>query len=153
MRTRLELEQIRNARIYDDTMLVASGWAGDGTIVGDVNAIISQIKNVTGETNWYDAPQATLAELAAVSGVSNHIGYKHKEAYHIPSTLSSGTEVVIPNGATYTQDADGRNLDVSVNGQVQMFGPGEDYIESSTSGVKFTFRLTNRDKVEFRVLS
>lgn len=148
-RTRINLEQIRNASFYDDTLNVASGWSGAGTIEEDLHAVISQIKTITGQANWYDAPQATIAELAAASGQAQYIGFKHRKYYEATGNINAGTEIVIPNGALYTQDADGRNLEVDLNGVTQI--PTVDYTENSASGVTFTFKLNNKDRVEFRV--
>lgn len=159
MRTRLELEQIRNAALYNDGLNIASGWTGQGTLEGDLHAVISQIKTVTGEPHWYTAPGRNMSQMAGditalqgASGIPTVGGYKYREKYSPGVAVTAGTEVVIPNGRTYTQNADGKNLEVFLNGQALIPGASYDYAESSVSGVIFTFNVKKHEVVEFRVL-
>jgi hypothetical protein len=67
--TRVELEQIRNARVYDDT-LTPSPLAESGVDhSNDFDYVISQLKQVLGTANWFDTPATTLSHVASVSGL------------------------------------------------------------------------------------
>jgi hypothetical protein len=66
--TKVELEQIRNARVYDDT-LIPSPLAESGVDhSNDFDYVISQIKQIMGTANWFDTPPAKLSQIASVSG-------------------------------------------------------------------------------------
>jgi len=55
--------------------------------------------------------------------------------------LLSGTAHTIPGGREYTPSVDGANMDVYLNGQLLMEGATEDYIEDTSTTIKFTFNL------------
>lgn len=61
--TRLELEQIRNARTYDDSLSGGAGAESGVDHASDFNYVISQIRRILGETNWFDAPADDLSTL------------------------------------------------------------------------------------------
>lgn len=64
----VELEQLRNSRFYDDTKTLGPAAESGVTFSDDLDYVLSQIKQLHGETNWYDTPDASLAELSAMSG-------------------------------------------------------------------------------------
>lgn len=73
--TKLRQEQTRNSRSYDDTL--AAGLATMVTAATDnqydLNAIRSMSKRITGKTNWYDAPDASIASLdTALGDIEDH---------------------------------------------------------------------------------
>lgn len=55
--------------------------------------------------------------------------------------FSSGVAHIIPGGREYTPSADGSNMDVYLNGQLLIEGASEDYIEDTSTTIKFNFNL------------
>jgi len=64
-----QLEQVSGSFAYDDTLPMAvAETADDLSLEKDLNFIRSQLKVVTGETNWFDAPNKTIVQLDAEDG-------------------------------------------------------------------------------------
>ncbi|KKN18596.1 hypothetical protein LCGC14_0954200 [marine sediment metagenome] len=60
-----QAEQISGSATYDDTLgLSGAETYLDKSLEKDLNYLRSQVKVITGETNWYDAPGVDLASLA-----------------------------------------------------------------------------------------
>jgi len=55
--------------------------------------------------------------------------------------IGSGVAHTIPNGREYTPSADGANMDVYLNGQLLVEGDTEDYIEDTSTTIKFNFNV------------
>ena len=72
-KTLIELEQLRNSRFYDDTKTLGPAAESGVTFSDDLDYVLSQLKQLHGETNWYDDPDASLAELSAMSGTLHNI--------------------------------------------------------------------------------
>lgn len=207
--TRLELEQVRGANLYNDAMVMGPHSESGVTHEEDFNYLISQIKIITGKPNWYDTPIASLEELQSqidalvvASGVvgswtevfNNGHGILDADTYdpdirlgtgrtlrianengsvdflevnstaslirnlgrrefvEILSNVPANIEILMPNGSQYTLgDVKFRNLEVYRNGVLMLPGSGNDYIESSASGVKFAFPLKKKDIIQFRI--
>ena len=60
-----QLEQLAASATYDDTLNPATVGESQVDMEGDLNVLRSVLKNILGETNWFDAPDATIAALAA----------------------------------------------------------------------------------------
>lgn len=63
-----QTRQIKASELYDDVLAMA-GAEGATYLNEDLNYLRTQIKNITGLTNWFDVPTETLATIGA-SGVS-----------------------------------------------------------------------------------
>ncbi len=223
--TRIELEQIRNNRDYNDTLILGPGAESGIDHSEDFNYTISQLRQIIGEANWYDAPQTNLSSIAAASGTwitdtqlnaalvalsgqvidqivesdtwtqvfergmgilqasgynvdirlssgrsynmkdsnsnvvhlvddTNNLSRRlgRREFYIAPANISAGTQVIIPNGAQYTTgDSKYRNLMVFRNGVLLLPGAGNDYTETSISGVTFSAIVRRNDILTFRI--
>ena len=59
---------VSGSRVYDDTLnMINAETYLVKSLEGDLNYSRSQLKVITGKTNWYDAPDITLATLGASS--------------------------------------------------------------------------------------
>jgi hypothetical protein len=59
-----QAEQISGSATYDDALVVATAESYlNKNIEADLNYIRSQLKTITGETNWYDTPGVSLADV------------------------------------------------------------------------------------------
>lgn len=59
-----QAEQISGSAIYDDTLTVSAAESYLAkSLEKDLNYVRSQLKAITGETNWYDTPGVTLADV------------------------------------------------------------------------------------------
>jgi len=66
-----QAEQVSGSFVYDDTFTVSTAESYLAkNLESDLNYIRSQLKAVTGETNWYDAPQAALSDVPDEQGMS-----------------------------------------------------------------------------------
>ena len=61
--------QIKASELYDDTLNM-TGAEGTAYLNEDLNMIRTQLKNILGEANWYDAPVGNLAAIGS-SGVAD----------------------------------------------------------------------------------
>lgn len=63
--------QISGSAAYDDTFTMATAEAYlTKSLESDLNYVRSQLKVITGETNWYDAPQTDLSNVPDTQGLS-----------------------------------------------------------------------------------
>jgi len=66
-----QAEQISGSFAYDDTLTVSNAESYLAkNLESDLNYVRSQLKAVTGETNWYDAPQVNLSNIPDEQGIS-----------------------------------------------------------------------------------
>jgi len=72
-RTRVQQTQISGSLSYSDNLAAGIELAGQETLVGDLNALRSQLNKVIGEGNWYD-PLAGGQDLADVYGAMHVSG-------------------------------------------------------------------------------
>jgi len=64
-----QLEQVSGSFAYDDTLPMAVAESADDlTLEKDLNFVRSQLKVITGETNWFDVPNRTIVQLDAEDG-------------------------------------------------------------------------------------
>jgi len=65
------MEQVSGSATYDDTlaMLGAETYL-DKNLENDLNYVRTQLKAITGETNWYDAPNTDLSDVPSEQGMS-----------------------------------------------------------------------------------
>jgi len=72
-----QAEQVSGSFSYDDTLTMSTAESYLAkSLEQDLNYLRSQIKIITGESNWYDAPNTTLTNVpteAAISGSLNNI--------------------------------------------------------------------------------
>ena len=64
-RTHVQQSQISGSLLLNDTLAAGSSLAGQGTLVGDLDALRSQIKRAIGEANWYSDVNQDLADIYA----------------------------------------------------------------------------------------
>lgn len=66
-----QMEQVSGSATYDDTltMSVAETYL-DKSLETDLNYVRTQLKTITGETNWYDAPNTDLSDVPSEQGMS-----------------------------------------------------------------------------------
>jgi hypothetical protein len=96
--TKLSQEQTRNSRSYDQT--IAAGLATMVTAATDnqydLNALRSQSKRITGKTNWYEAPDTSIASLnTAVGDIEDHSFLFNTQVLTSVSVGSSNNFVVL----------------------------------------------------------
>lgn len=66
-----QLEQVSGSATYDDTLTMSSAETYLAkSLESDLNYVRSQLKAITGETNWYDAPQTDLSDVPSEQGMS-----------------------------------------------------------------------------------
>lgn len=66
-----QAEQISGSAIYDDTLTMSGAETYLAkSLEKDLNYLRSQFKAITGETNWYDAPQTDLSDVPSEQGLS-----------------------------------------------------------------------------------
>jgi len=69
-----QFQQISGSATYDDTFAMAGAETYIAkNIESDLNYIRSQLKVITGETNWYDAPNTDLSELPTEQAISGSL--------------------------------------------------------------------------------
>lgn len=87
---------------------------------------------------------------AAVAGVSTT-----KAVTRLSNAVASGSAITIPGGYTYTlSNPGGSNMDVYLNGQLMQANTGtelRDYLEDTTSTIKFTFAVNKNSYVAFLI--
>jgi hypothetical protein len=67
-----QLAQVSGSATYDDALPMAvAETADDLSLEKDLNFIRSQLKVVTGETNWFDVPNKNIVELDTEDGYIN----------------------------------------------------------------------------------
>ncbi len=66
-----QAEQVSGSAVYDDTFAMATAESYlSKNLESDLNYLRSQLKVITGETNWYDAPQTALSNVPDEQGMS-----------------------------------------------------------------------------------
>lgn len=66
-----QTEQISGSATYDDTLTMATAESYLAkNLESDLNYLRTQLKAITGETNWYDAPQTDLSDVPSEQGMS-----------------------------------------------------------------------------------
>jgi len=66
-----QANQISGSATYDDTFTMATAESYLAkSLENDLNYLRSQFKVITGETNWYDAPQTDLSDVPSEQGMS-----------------------------------------------------------------------------------
>ncbi len=161
MLNRLELEQIRNSRLYDDTLSLGPTAESGVSIEDDLNCVLSQLRHVMGSgllnLNSFNAnisiPSGKFwnfnTDLMQVGFDQVLIRNKgRRETLIVPSIVVANTPVTIPNGATYILgDLKFRNLLVYRNGILQ--NPTVNYNEFTTTQIKFTRNLFTNETIQF----
>lgn len=66
-----QAEQISGSATYDDTLTMSSAETYLAkSLEKDLNYVRTQLKAITGETNWYDAPNTDLSDVPSEQGMS-----------------------------------------------------------------------------------
>jgi len=66
-----QAEQVSGSAVYDDTLTMSGAESYlDKSLEKDLNYIRTQLKEITGETNWYDAPSVDLASVPTEQALS-----------------------------------------------------------------------------------
>jgi hypothetical protein len=61
-----QLEQISGSATYNDALTMANAEdKNNSSLERDLNFARTQLRLITGETNWFDAPDATIVDMAA----------------------------------------------------------------------------------------
>jgi hypothetical protein len=111
-----QLEQISGSFGYDDTLPMTFAENG-GTLELDLNFLRSQLKVITGETNWFDAPNKTIVQLDTEDGyIDTFIG---KAAGNDSPAYSSNVYVT---DSTSLETAIG-DLDAAIAGVADVAAP------------------------------
>lgn len=66
-----QIAQIKKSALYDDTLYMPGAESSGVNLEDDLNFIRTQLVTILGETNWYDAPAATVNELNAWIGAES----------------------------------------------------------------------------------
>jgi len=78
-----------------------------------------------------------------------------KSIAHVPSVVISGSAFIIPGGFQYTiSNPMGQNMDVYLNGQLMQPNTGSemrDYIEDTTTTIKFTFNVSKDSYISYLI--
>ncbi len=118
-----------------------------GTLTQLLSWIVGRIRAITGATNWYDTPAATLAQLWALFGVSGHshngtAGQGPKIAY---SNLSGVPSAFTPTAHThddrYYTESEVDSLLAADTGKIIFFArntPPAGYLKANGSAVSRT---------------
>ena len=134
----------------------------NGAISGSLNNIFS----FTGMTNRND-PNPTYSSTTIVSqgtSLETAIGALDaamafttvdKQILRETGTVTSGSAITLPNAQTYTvSHPGGKNMDVYLNGQLMQANTGtelRDYLEASSTTIKFTFNVKKNSYISFIV--
>jgi hypothetical protein len=151
--TRLELEQIKNLRQYDDNLPAGSGLKSGPTLDKDLQAVLSQLNKIIGKSNWYESPDISLSQVSA----SGAIAPAGREKYITIATINAGDQITIPNGTQYTLDSQFRNLQVFRNGFLLLPGSGitqndsdfGDYRELNNTTIVSNDRIRKNEILQF----
>ena len=66
-----QMEQVSGSAAYDDTLTMSGAETYlDKNLENDLNYVRTQLKAITGETNWYDAPNTDLSDVPSEQGMS-----------------------------------------------------------------------------------
>ena len=66
-----QLEQVSGSATYDDTLTMSGAETYLAkSLEKDLNYVRTQLKAITGETNWYDAPQTDLSNVPTEQAIS-----------------------------------------------------------------------------------
>jgi hypothetical protein len=74
---------VKQSQNYDDSLDPANAETSATSLTDDVNYVRSEIKDITGEANWFDKPVATLREIAAQTGTTKRVLYRTSELQQI----------------------------------------------------------------------
>jgi len=108
-----QLAQISGSFVYDDTLPMAiAETASDLSLEKDLNFLRSQFKVVTGETNWFDAPVASLAGLES-SASADIAGLKLEDAY-IDSFIGKAIGINSPAYTSQIYITNGDSLETAI---------------------------------------
>lgn len=161
-RTFVQQSQISGSLAFDDTMAAGSGLAGKQTIVGDLDALRSQINKIIGGERWYDALSGSqdLADIYAalhvdgskanlqgaldVAGVADFDSAVFMAAaLSVSGTLDVAQAATLANGLTVNGAAADFNADVTAN-KISIDGDvgGRLYIVDSDGSIKDESELT-----------
>jgi hypothetical protein len=88
-----QLLQTSNSQTYDDTLNVPNAEISSTNLESDLNFIRSQLKQITGELDWFALPSSSIRDLALSTGITKLFTYYRTE---FPTVL-------IPNTKTYAQ--------------------------------------------------
>ena len=66
-----QMEQVSGSATYDDTLTMSGAETYlDKNLENDLNYVRTQLKAITGETNWYDAPNTDLSDVPSEQAIS-----------------------------------------------------------------------------------
>ena len=66
-----QMEQVSGSATYDDTLTMSGAETYlDKNLENDLNYVRTQLKAITGETNWYDSPQTDLSNVPTEQAIS-----------------------------------------------------------------------------------
>jgi hypothetical protein len=92
--------------------------------------------------------EGVLAELYSL--ILDNAGWE-KKTEEITVPLGSGTSHTIPGGLAFTPAAEGANMDVYVNGQLQYAGTGNDYTEVNGTTIQFTYTIRPNSVITYQI--
>lgn len=107
--------QVSGSATYDDTLSMGNAETYiNKSLEGDLNYMRSQLKVITGETNWYDAPANSIADIdAGMSGAFVNIQSFTGQDDITDSTPAYDSATIVTQGASL-EDAIGQ-LDAELN--------------------------------------
>jgi hypothetical protein len=81
--------QILQSGVYDDTLTVGDAESSALTLEDDLNYLRSVIKDVTGETNWFDSPAKNLAQVILGTNLATkNVLYRVQKSQNVQVPLS-----------------------------------------------------------------
>jgi len=98
MVTRIDPDQIKTPP-FDDTKSSGSTLESGAVDLADaIDSVMSQVKNLLGETNWYDTPDETVALLAARAKLEDKLALKNAQLFADVSVPASQNYVALGAG-------------------------------------------------------
>lgn len=142
---------------------------GENNVLVDNDAVYAALNKL--DLKWGDLASTANGEGASLVAIEDSAGNftatdvegALSELYTLAQTatiekeiatgvgpITAGTPVTIPNANTYTLGS-GANMDVFVNGQLMVWGASEDYTETSTTQVTFTFTIPANSNITYLI--
>lgn len=115
-----QMEQVLPSIIYSDAQEMANAETGALNLQDDLNFLRTQLRLLSGETNWFDAPDISLSTLAARTNPDAKIILEPVQVSNLP-VLAAAPEILL--GANLTGAAVDVELDaVNVGYAAQLAG-------------------------------